>query len=144
MAASRSDRSITQIKVPVKETTDPQTKVVTKEYDWVELTCGKPKVEIKQDINTRTAANKFEPYEINPGGKEYTVEIPSISQAHLSVFKKIFKAQETGESISVAVFKYNKKGNRVRDYLLTGVYFESLSQEGNEEFDAKGGAMKLY
>lgn len=143
MAASRSDRSVTRLQLPVT-TKDPETNVEKTELVWTEITCGKPKVEIKQEINTRTAANKFDPYEINPGSIEYTLEIPSISQAHLSTFKKLIKEQTKGASISVAIFKYNKKGTLVRDYLLTGVYFESLSQEGNEEFDAKGGAMKVY
>lgn len=108
-----------------------------------EITCGKPKVEVKQSINKRTACNSRNPYEINPGEQEVSIEIPDVSQAQRSIFSAIMKRQTTGKMLhapSLAIYKYDSKGKIVLDYHLKGVWIESISQEGNEPFDVKGGA----
>ena len=114
------------------------------EGKWVEIDCGKPKVEIKQDTNLRTACNSQEPYEMNPGAIEYSIEIPEINHNQAWIFKNIMTRQKNGKmknKPSLVIYSYNEQGKLHKDYHFQGVYFESMSQEGNEPFDMKGGAL---
>lgn len=109
---------------------------------WREITCGKPKVERKQDINKRVACNSKKPYELNPGEVEYTLELPEVRIEHYGFFDWVMNRQESFAplQISIAIFRYDKNGKTVRDHYLRGVTFESMSQEGNDAFDLKGSA----
>ena len=115
---------------------------------WEEIRCGKPKIERKQTINLRTACNDHLPYESNPGAVEYSIELPDVDHNYLGFFKGIMKRQEKTNlrtsTVSLAVFSYNNKGKLVRDWYLGEVYFESMTEEGNEPFDMKGGALVNY
>lgn len=111
---------------------------------WLEIRCEKPKIEAKQSINKRIACNSRYPYEVNPGDEEVTVEIPGVDQSQRWIFANIMARQRSGKMLHrpvIVIYKYDKNGKLVKDYHLQGFYIESLSQEGNEPFDVKGGAI---
>lgn len=131
MAYTRSDLSIVKVWDNVNK-------------KWGEITCEKPKIERKHDINKRTACNSKDPYETNPGSQEWTVELPEVSVEHEGYFTWVMDRQTSRAPLNIAIaeFRYNKVGQLVRQYLLQNVYFESMTQEGNDAFDLKGGALK--
>ena len=111
---------------------------------WYEIVCGKPKIERKQGTNQRYACNSRIPYETNPGDEEWSIEIPEIAQSQRKRFELIMDRQSSGKMKhppELTVYKYTIEGKLVKDYHLKGVFIESISQEANDAFDAKGSAM---
>jgi hypothetical protein len=131
MTRSRSDLSI----VKVWDSTNKK---------WREITCEKPKIERKHDMNIRTACNSKDPYEVNPGTQGWTVELPGVAVKHEEYFTWVMNRQTSRVPLDIAIaeFRYDTAGKVVRQYLLQNVYFETMTQEGNEAFDLKGGALK--
>ena len=113
------------------------------ESKWYEIRCEKPKVEVKQSVNERKACNSYYPYEVNPSEENVTVELPGVDQSQRNLFRTIMANQRNGKMKNipnVVIYKYDNNGAVVLDYHLNGFYIESISQEGNEPFDVKGGA----
>ena len=111
---------------------------------WYEVLCEQPKVEVKHSINKRIACNNHNPYEINPGEEEVSVEIPGVAQHQKWIFANIMMRQKTGKMLHrpvIIMYSYNAQGKLNKDYHLQGFYVESISQEGNEPVDVKGGAI---
>ena len=126
MASIRTDLNVVKVYVEKK---------------WIEILCGKPKVNRKQDNNKRVACNNHRPYEINPQEEEVTIEFPDVAQHQLGVFENMMDRQNTGKmehAPAVAIWKYDTHGKLVRDYLLRGLFIEEIEQEGNDAASVKG------
>jgi len=124
-----------------KSRTDLAIVMLWYQSQWFQIHCETPSFNHKQEMNERIACDDHIPYEVNYGGEEYSFDLKGVAQDQRWIFENLMYRQSKGtlkHMPHLYVYKFNKRGERIRDYQWRQCVFEEIKQDKNEPFDVSG------